>query len=98
MAEYNSEGIVPSSRVKYGCAVSRLLVDTRGIGQWGQMTETLLQVVTRVNATDADMGYAGLVRYTTWDELFEVDYVSGEVRVAGDLSKLLKPGSPFFYG
>lgn len=49
-------------------------------------------MVTRVNATDADVGYSGLVRYTTWDDFFEIDYVTGEVRVAEDLSSLLKTG------
>uniref|UniRef100_A0A915BTY2 Cadherin domain-containing protein n=3 Tax=Parascaris TaxID=6254 RepID=A0A915BTY2_PARUN len=46
-------------------------------------------VIVRLTASDADRGYAGIVRFACWDEFFEIDPHSGELRVAEDLHDLV---------
>ncbi|KJH45108.1 cadherin domain protein [Dictyocaulus viviparus] len=40
-------------------------------------------------ASDADVGYGGLVRFSIWDDYFSIDMDSGIVRVSGDLTELM---------
>ncbi|VDK23988.1 unnamed protein product [Anisakis simplex] len=46
-------------------------------------------MLTTLNASDADRGYAGILQFACWDELFEVNVHSGELRVAGRLHELM---------
>ncbi|KAK5966297.1 hypothetical protein GCK32_008888, partial [Trichostrongylus colubriformis] len=48
--------------------------------------------ISAISATDSDVGYGGLVRYSLWDDYFSIDSATGVIRVAGDLSELLPPG------
>uniref|UniRef100_A0A0K0DCV8 Fat-like cadherin-related tumor suppressor homolog n=1 Tax=Angiostrongylus cantonensis TaxID=6313 RepID=A0A0K0DCV8_ANGCA len=48
--------------------------------------------VIAASATDADIGYGGLVRFSMWDDYFSIDADNGVVRVAGDLTELMTPG------
>uniref|UniRef100_A0A183V1J2 Cadherin domain protein n=1 Tax=Toxocara canis TaxID=6265 RepID=A0A183V1J2_TOXCA len=50
-------------------------------------------VITTLTATDSDRGYAGVVRYSCWDEFFDVDVHSGELRVAESLHHLMRQDS-----
>ncbi|KAK6741188.1 hypothetical protein RB195_009193 [Necator americanus] len=49
-------------------------------------------VISVIYASDNDVGYGGLVRFSMWDDYFEIDPESGVIRVAGDLTELLTPG------
>ncbi|KAK6056673.1 cadherin domain protein [Cooperia oncophora] len=49
--------------------------------------------ISAISATDSDVGYGGLVRYSLWDDYFSIDSATGVIRVAGDLSELLSPGT-----
>ncbi|VDM52768.1 unnamed protein product [Angiostrongylus costaricensis] len=48
--------------------------------------------VIAASATDTDVGYGGLVRFSLWDDHFSIDADNGVVRVAGDLTELMTPG------
>ncbi|VDO27944.1 unnamed protein product [Haemonchus placei] len=49
--------------------------------------------ISAISATDMDVGYGGLVRYSLWDDHFSIDSETGVIRVAGDLSELLPPNA-----
>uniref|UniRef100_A0A7I4YD34 Cadherin domain protein n=1 Tax=Haemonchus contortus TaxID=6289 RepID=A0A7I4YD34_HAECO len=49
--------------------------------------------ISAISATDLDVGYGGLVRYSLWDDHFSIDSETGVIRVAGDLSELLPPNA-----
>ncbi|KAK6023862.1 cadherin domain protein [Ostertagia ostertagi] len=51
------------------------------------------KAISAISATDSDVGYGGLVRYSLWDDYFSIDSNTGVIRVAGDLSELLPPGA-----
>ncbi|KIH44660.1 cadherin domain protein, partial [Ancylostoma duodenale] len=44
-----------------------------------------------ISASDNDVGYGGLVRFSMWDDYFTIEPETGVIRVAGDLTELLKP-------
>ncbi|KAJ1373971.1 hypothetical protein KIN20_036538 [Parelaphostrongylus tenuis] len=48
--------------------------------------------IIAASATDADVSYGGLVRYSLWDDYFSIDVDTGVIRVAGDLTELMTPG------
>ncbi|KIH54064.1 cadherin domain protein, partial [Ancylostoma duodenale] len=45
-----------------------------------------------ISASDNDVGYGGLVRYSMSDDYFTIEPETGVIRVAGDLTELLRPG------
>uniref|UniRef100_A0A1I7XKI7 Cadherin domain-containing protein n=1 Tax=Heterorhabditis bacteriophora TaxID=37862 RepID=A0A1I7XKI7_HETBA len=49
-------------------------------------------VITKIRVYDKDVGYAGVIRFATWDDYFAIDSVTGEVTVADNLSDLLSSG------
>lgn len=50
------------------------------------------QAIAVISASDNDVGYGGLVRFSMWDDYFTIEAETGVIRVAGDLTELLMPG------